>query len=89
MFEKKLFASEERSTRTFLLQSSQLLRSTCVKNVEKAIAWCQRKTSKELAATQHEALQKALESRVLVITGGPGVGKTTLVDSILLILRAK
>src|SRR6516164_5172370 len=58
-------------------------------DVEKALAWCQRKTGKELAATQREALQKALESRVLVITGGPGVGKTTLVDSILLILRAK
>src|SRR5215472_11212369 len=58
-------------------------------DVEKAIAWCRRKTGKELAATQREALQKALESRVLVITGGPGVGKTTLVDSILLILRAK
>ena len=58
-------------------------------DVEKAIAWCQQKTSKELATTQQEALRKALESRVLVITGGPGVGKTTLVDSILLILRAK
>jgi exodeoxyribonuclease V alpha subunit len=58
-------------------------------DVEKAIAWCQQKTGKQLAATQQQALQKALESRVLVITGGPGVGKTTLLDSILLILRAK
>ena len=31
----------------------------------------------------------ALSSRVLIITGGPGVGKTTLVNSILLILRSK
>lgn len=64
---------------------------SCLPPIEvgKAIAWCERQTGKELAVTQREALQKALESRVLVITGGPGVGKTTLVDSILLILRAK
>ena len=64
---------------------------SCLPPIEvwKAIAWCERQTGKELAATQKEALRKALESRVLVITGGPGVGKTTLVDSILLILRAK
>jgi exodeoxyribonuclease V alpha subunit len=57
--------------------------------LEKAIAWCQQKTGKELAPSQREALRQALSSRVLVITGGPGVGKTTLVNAILLILRAK
>jgi exodeoxyribonuclease V alpha subunit len=56
---------------------------------EKAVAWCQAKTGKELAPSQREALKQALNSRVLVITGGPGVGKTTLVNAILLILRAK
>jgi exodeoxyribonuclease V alpha subunit len=56
---------------------------------EKAVAWCQAKTGKELAPSQRDALKQALNSRVLVITGGPGVGKTTLVNSILLILRAK
>jgi exodeoxyribonuclease V alpha subunit len=56
---------------------------------EKAVAWCQTKTGKELAPSQREALKQALNSRVLIITGGPGVGKTTLVNAILLILRAK
>lgn len=58
-------------------------------NIEKAVAWCEQQTGKELAPTQREAIRKALENRVLVITGGPGVGKTTLLQSILLILRAK
>lgn len=34
-------------------------------------------------------MKRALTSRVLIITGGPGVGKTTLVNAILLILCAK
>ena len=43
----------------------------------------------ELAASQRQAVELALASKVLVITGGPGVGKTTLIDAILRILAAR
>jgi exodeoxyribonuclease V alpha subunit len=56
---------------------------------EKAVAWCEGRTGKTLAPSQHEALKTILANRVVIITGGPGVGKTTLVNSILIILRAK
>ena len=56
---------------------------------EKAIAWVERKVSIELASSQRDAVSLALRSKVLVITGGPGVGKTTLLNSILKILGAK
>jgi exodeoxyribonuclease V alpha subunit len=58
-------------------------------DVEKALAWVQRRPGQALAASQQEALRQALASRVLVITGGPGVGKTTLVNALLRVLRAK
>ena len=57
--------------------------------IEKAIRWCEDKTGKILALQQKEAIRQALVNRVLVITGGPGVGKTTLINSLLKILRAK
>ena len=56
---------------------------------EKAVAWCEKRTGKTLAPSQHEALKTILANRVVIITGGPGVGKTTLVNSILIILRVK
>jgi exodeoxyribonuclease V alpha subunit len=58
-------------------------------DIEKAVAWCEERTGQPLAVGQRAALKQALTTRVLIITGGPGVGKTTLVNAILLILRAK
>ena len=58
-------------------------------DAEKAIPWVERKLGIALAASQKDAVTLALSSKLLVITGGPGVGKTTLVNSILTILRAK
>jgi exodeoxyribonuclease V alpha subunit len=58
-------------------------------DTEKALPWIERKTGLTLAESQVAAIRLALLSKVLVITGGPGVGKTTIVNSILRILTAK
>ena len=58
-------------------------------DAEKALPWVERKTGLTLAAGQADAVRLALISKVTVVTGGPGVGKTTIVDAILSILSAK
>ena len=55
----------------------------------KALPWVEGKTGLALASGQADAVRAALSSKVSVITGGPGVGKTTIVNSILRILSAK
>src|SRR5215212_6573663 len=58
-------------------------------DLEKAIPWVEAKTGKALAPSQREALKLVIRSKVAVITGGPGVGKTTLLAIFLRILVAK
>ncbi|MFB3852446.1 MAG: ATP-dependent RecD-like DNA helicase [Vicinamibacterales bacterium] len=55
----------------------------------KAIEWVERRRGMTLAPSQRDAIALALRSRVVVITGGPGVGKTTILESLLAIVRAK
>lgn len=49
----------------------------------------EQKTGLKLSLTQSQALSIALKHKVSIITGGPGVGKTTLVNSILTVLCEK
>ena len=56
---------------------------------DKATPWIEQRTGLTLADSQRTAVRLALITKLLVITGGPGVGKTTIVNSILRILSAK
>ena len=56
---------------------------------EKALPWVEKRSRLQLADSQRAAIRLALTAKALVITGGPGVGKTTIVNSILKILAAK
>ena len=57
--------------------------------VDKALAWVSGRSGIELTADQALAIRAALESPLTVITGGPGVGKTTIVRALVEVLRAK
>ncbi len=54
-----------------------------IKNIESTVKSAEAALGLELAEEQREALRLAYESRLLIITGGPGTGKTTLVKAIL------
>jgi exodeoxyribonuclease V alpha subunit len=54
----------------------------------RAIPWVEAQAGIQLSLSQKNAVEQALKQKVLVITGGPGVGKTTLVNSILRIISA-
>ena len=58
-------------------------------DADKAMPWVEKRIGIELAPSQKEAIRLALSSKVLILTGGPGVGKTTIVNAILRILLAK
>ncbi|KNB49442.1 ATP-dependent RecD-like DNA helicase [Streptomyces caatingaensis] len=56
---------------------------------EKALGWLAGRTGAELAPEQREAVRLALTSKVAVLTGGPGCGKSFTVRSVVELARAK
>jgi exodeoxyribonuclease V alpha subunit len=56
-------------------------------DVGKALKWVQEKIRLEFAAKQIEAIRSAVSEKVMVITGGPGTGKTTIINAVIKIYR--
>lgn len=57
--------------------------------VDKAISWAQDKVGFAFAPEQEMALRHALEHKCSIITGGPGTGKTTILQALVGILKVK
>jgi exodeoxyribonuclease V alpha subunit len=56
---------------------------------DKAIPWVEKQTVLQLASSQKAAITQALQSKVMIISGGPGVGKTTVVNSLIKIFQTR
>lgn len=54
-----------------------------------AIKWVEKKHSITLSDEQRDALKMSVDNPVTVITGGPGTGKTTLINSIISVFQRK
>jgi exodeoxyribonuclease V alpha subunit len=54
---------------------------------DKALAWVEQRLSIRLAENQRQAVGTAVRSKVMIITGGPGTGKTTIIHAILKIFQ--
>ena len=60
-----------------------------IKNIDKAIEKCEKEDGIEYADLQKQAITMALTEGMLVLTGGPGTGKTTTLNAIIKIMKAK
>jgi exodeoxyribonuclease V alpha subunit len=58
-------------------------------DIERALAWFEERQQIVLAGEQREAIALAVKEKMLVITGGPGTGKTTLINAVIQILEKK
>lgn len=58
-------------------------------DIKAAMTWAEEQNCFNLAPSQKEAIAMVLQNKLSIITGGPGVGKTTIVKTLVTILATK
>ncbi len=81
--------SAETTTASILIRLIETPAKPIRIDADRAIAWFEEGHRITLAPQQAEAIRRAIREGVLVITGGPGTGKTTLINGIIRILEKK
>ena len=88
IYTKLLFCAELGCERLLKILLSTPPKSIDIK-IDKAVAWAERTNAIAFAEEQREAIRTAVAAKAMVITGGPGTGKTTLVKSLVSIFAKK
>lgn len=81
IYERRMHETERRLAERFAALASA--KDVVLSGIAQAIERFERETKTELAEEQRRAVEQAARSPLLVVTGGPGVGKTTIVKAIL------
>ncbi len=85
----KIFSDAEKGVASRLRQMSSVVYDLRYEDVEKQIEDAEVKSGILLADAQKDAICSVLENTVSVITGGPGTGKTTIINTIIRIMEAQ
>lgn len=82
---KRYYFSESKSAEA-LLEIMETPSDNYEADPDAAVAWVQQGLGVQLSLCQKEAVKMGLENKVCIITGGPGVGKTTILQALVRIL---
>lgn len=87
-----IFLPKQRNSEEYISERMKLMQKyppQAITRVDAEIAVIEGEKGIEYAEKQKDAIKSALEKGILILTGGPGTGKTTTLNAIIQILRQK